>query len=796
MKKEYQITHERFCADCHQYYNVSEDIAIEDVRFIKFTDLLDNADIFKNPKHCRFEGYGVNNAKWSILGYSFTNDIVTQVSDDENEDDAPEEKEYEWNFTLFNGFFSDDVAIINAKKGDIQKAVSEVAKFIESTLSGKSKFIVQDYHPVSDLQELIIKLEKKKLLESISICIITNNVIEQENLESSIFIESLQRECKIQYWGINKWTDLSRSKSKRLPINLDFTQPEKLCYDIPFLERKNNDNLKYYLSIFPGDLIADLYDQYNTQLLENNVRVFLSIKSKYNKEMSKTIRNDSEMFFSYNNGISATASSIKINSVTNKIEEINDFQIVNGGQTTATLYHTKKNFKKSLSHIYLQVKITVLRKTDEYPTLISNISKYANSQTSVKDSDFWTNDHYLVNTEKISLGSPVQKDNMFTNYFFERMAGQYKETRARKGTDRDILFWEKQNPKILSFNKIELARWLNAKNLRPDIAASSAEKQFDIFMKLKDKPAITKSSYKTIVGFGQLFNRTRKVCGKEGGKEFPSIIGDSNVGMATSIYAMSYLEFITKGRFDYHLIYEQKVDVSELDTILKVIIKKCWDQIYEFDNIYTRDKTKTEACWKFVRDKVQINKTVLDKLEQYLISAEEQKKRVSVDISEEEYYFKYLNLLLSNKGKVIFSLLDKANSDSDFSKYRVLLKNTIERINNKSVEITLRILKEIISFKEKLSDSELNSIGKFPPKKHVDFLKLYDKIFSSRLSFIDTLERLIENETGDDFENKMNLFEEIKNLIDKFDLFPGLSIGDFERMEEILNAFNAKAVAK
>jgi len=790
MKKEYEVTHAKFYSECHQFYNVSDDIAIEDVRFMKFTDLLDTADIFKNPKHCRYETNGINNAKWGILGYSFTNDIISEDSENENEEDSSEEKEYEWNFTLFNGFFSDELTIVNAKKADIQKAVSEVAKFIESTLSGKSKFIVQDYHPISELQEFILKLQKKNILERIEICIITNNLIEQENLDSSIFIESLQRECKIHYWGINKWSDLARSKSKRLPINLDFLQKEKMCYDIPFLEKKNNEDLKYYLTIFPGDLIADLYDEYHTQLLENNVRVFLSLKSKYNREMSKTIREDSDMFFSYNNGISATASSIKINNDTNKIEEINDFQIVNGGQTTATLYHTKKNFKKSLSQIYLQVKITVLKKTDKYLELVSNISKYANSQTAVKLSDFWTNDHYLLGIEKISLRNPIQKNDVFIYYFFERMTGQYKETRARKGTDRDILVWEKQNPKGLSFNKIELARWFNAKNLRPDISASSADKQFELFMKRKDKPVISISNFKTIVGFGQLCIRARKVCGKEGGKEFPSIIGDSNVGMATSIYAMSYLEFITRGLFDYHSIHDQKVDVSELDSIMKTIIKKCWEQIDKYGGLYARDKTKTEECWKFVKDKVELNKSTLDKLEQYYISTKEQKKRESNDISEEEYYFRNLNFLLSNKGKVLYSMFDIANSDNDFYKYRVLLKNTIERINIKSVEITLRGLKDIIAFKEKLSDYEFNGIGKFSQKINIDFLKLYDKVFKSRSEFFNHLEKLVETKIGDDFEKQMDLFEEIKELVDKFDLSTGLSIKDFERIEQILNIFN------
>ncbi len=795
MKKEYEITLAKFYSDCKQYYEVSEDLAIEDIRFIKFTDLLDTAGIFKNPKYCRYEGHGLKNAKWSMLGYSFTNDIIAEDEENENEENSASPNEYEWNFTFFNGFFSGDNSISNSKKSDIQKSIAEVVKFIEATLSGNFKFIVQDYHPISELQEHILKLDKKQQLDRIDICIITDNLIEHENLEATVLIESLQRECKIHYWGINKWSDLARSKSKRLPINLDFVQNEKIKYDLSFLERKNNDDIKYYLSIFPGDLIADLYNEYDTQLLENNVRVFLSLKNKYNKPMSETISDPAAagMFFSYNNGLSVTASSIKINNSTNKIESITDFQIVNGGQTTATLYHTKYNHKKqlrkSLSNIYVQVKITVLRKSDNYSDLIKNISKFANSQTAIKPSDFWTNDSYLIDFEKLSLRNHVQKEGNFIYYFFERMAGQYKETRARKGTPRDQAAWEKQNPKKLSFNKIDFARWFNAMNLEPHSSVSSAEKQFETFMKSSNKPLLTDSRYKTVIGFGQLCERARIVCGKASSKEFSPIISDPNVGMATSIYAMSYLHFISEGRFDYHKIYDLRLNVSELDSILKSIIKKCWDQIYQFDKMYTRDKTKTEACWKFVKERVELNQTTIDKLNKYCITSKEHKKRESKDISEEEYYFTNLKQLLSNNGKLLFSMQDIAVSNNDFYKYRILIKNIITRINNKTDVITLAKLKELIIFKDELTDYELASAGKFPQKVDINFSRIYDTVFKSRSAFFESLENLVLSKTGNDFENQMALMEEIKELAETFDLYPGLSIIDMERIQQILDTF-------
>ena len=175
MKKEYATALGKFYSDCEQYYEVSKNLAIEDVRFIKFTDLLDTAGIFKNPRYCRYEGLGLKNAKWSMLGYSFSNDNISE--DSENDNDSSTQRAYEWNFTFFNGYFSGENSIINSKKSDIQKSISETVKFIEATLSGGSKFIVQDYHPIGDLQNHILSLNKKNALEKIDICIVTDNLI-------------------------------------------------------------------------------------------------------------------------------------------------------------------------------------------------------------------------------------------------------------------------------------------------------------------------------------------------------------------------------------------------------------------------------------------------------------------------------------------------------------------------------------------------------------------------------------------------------------------------------------------
>ena len=168
MNKEYEITFKKFYSECYQYYHVSNDIAIEDVRFKKFTDLLDDADIFKNPRCCRYEGFGIRDGKWGLLGYSFTNDKISDDIDIENDDDDDNQVEYEWNFTLFNGFFAEGLDLIYAKKGEIQQAITEVVRFIDLTLAQNSKYILQDYHPIRELQELLRDLHKKEVLSKIS----------------------------------------------------------------------------------------------------------------------------------------------------------------------------------------------------------------------------------------------------------------------------------------------------------------------------------------------------------------------------------------------------------------------------------------------------------------------------------------------------------------------------------------------------------------------------------------------------------------------------------------------------
>ena len=163
------------------------------------------------------------------------------------------------------------------------------------------------------------------------------------------------------------------------------------------------DSYQSYLAVMPGRILAGLYEKYDTRLLESNVRVFLQAKGKVNQGIRATILNEPEMFFAYNNGITATAREVFTERGENglQIVKISDLQIVNGGQTTASLFHTGRKDKVQLENIFVQMKLSVIPE-DQDERIVPNISRYANTQNKVNASDFFSNHPFSRRMEEMS----------------------------------------------------------------------------------------------------------------------------------------------------------------------------------------------------------------------------------------------------------------------------------------------------------------------------------------------------------------------------------------------------------
>lgn len=239
-----------------------------------------------------------------------------------------------------------------------------------------------------------------------------------------------------------------------------------------------------YLLVVPGKQLADIYDRWGARLLEQNVRVFLQARGGVNKGIRNTIEGQPQMFFAYNNGITATAEKVvtKMSDAGLLVTELHNLQIVNGGQTTASIHAASRKKDVDLSKVFVQMKLSVVAPA-EAMDIVPRISEYANSQNRVNAADFFANHPYHVQMEKLSRSTfAPSPDGTFreSKWYYERARGQYQDARALQSVSQRKK-WDLEYPKQQVFAKTDLAKYLNLWAGHPDIVSKGAQKNFAHF---------------------------------------------------------------------------------------------------------------------------------------------------------------------------------------------------------------------------------------------------------------------------------------------------------------------------
>lgn len=231
-----------------------------------------------------------------------------------------------------------------------------------------------------------------------------------------------------------------------------------------------------------------VYEKFGPRLLEANVRSFLSVKAKgVNAGIQNTLRNAPERFMAYNNGIVLVADEMRLDRAADGspgIVWLRGMQIVNGGQTTASIFFAKKKFGETdLSRVRVPAKIIVMKEEDpaKEEALVSDISRFANSQNAVRQSDLSANKPFHVEIERLSLS--VYCPDGSGRWFYERAAGSYNTLLSREGTTPAKLRALKESvPNARKITKTELAKYVLAWDAQPDVVGLGTQKCFDRFM--------------------------------------------------------------------------------------------------------------------------------------------------------------------------------------------------------------------------------------------------------------------------------------------------------------------------
>jgi len=412
-------------------------------------------------------------------------------------------------------------------------------------------------------------------------------------------------------------TDFHTWDARRLhQVEESLTGRESLVVDLrewqssglPALEVVDSaSNLKTYLAAVPANMLADLYGRHGSRLLEGNVRSYLSNRGKVNKGIRTTVSASPANFLAYNNGITATAA--EVTTTGSGIATITDLQIVNGGQTTASLFYVKRENKgASLQDVHVQMKLVVVE-PQIAAEMIPQISRYANSQNRVSEADFFSNSPFHVRLAELSqrvLVPPQPGIKFQTKWFYERTRGSYQNERSKRTVAEQKKF-EAEYPKAQVIDKTAAAKYEVTWGMRPHMVSAGAQRNFMAFADLVAKKweasdlAFNELYWKQLVAKGILFETVRTAIAKAPWYEKGYLANYTTYSVAK--LALEVGRQARGGVFDLEAIWaRQGVD--------QVVIDECLRIGEKVQTVLLSDKrpvmnvtewAKKEQCWELVR---------------------------------------------------------------------------------------------------------------------------------------------------------------------------------------------------
>ncbi len=334
------------------------------------------------------------------------------------------------------------------------------------------------------------------------------------------------------------------------------------------------------ISKIPGSFLADLYNEFRMRLLEKNVRAFLQVTGKVNKGIRDTIHEEPEHFLCYNNGISTTASKVTLQRTLGggySLVSAEDFQIVNGGQTTASIARCVREDKIDVSSIGVAMKLTVVPE-DQVEKLVPRISRFANTQNRIQETDFFANNPWHIQLERHSRATEAERDEASggrpIRWYYERVRGQYADELAKCSTRPQKDAFKARHPARARFTKTDLARYLLAWEQEAHSVSLGGQKCFARLMTVLGATSANADSsqlpseedFRRICCLGILQRQGERICGEL------NIVGYRANLVA---YAIMILSAKTAKRFPWRKIWLNQALPSEIDQALRIAIPGC-----------------------------------------------------------------------------------------------------------------------------------------------------------------------------------------------------------------------------
>lgn len=488
-------------------------------------------------------------------------------------------------------------------KTEIDKLLKKAVKFYKTCFTD----YFENLEESSDGYEAFAFVKGHKSdIETVNIILITNNeavpFVPEDMSYGKISI-------KFDVWDIERLyqsTFMGNAIERQTVIRL------KNKYSAPLtLIKVDSDNEVYdcYIGVVSGLLLAQIYKDEGQDLIQKNVRSFLQATGKVNKGIKASLTTEPEMFMAYNNGISTVADSIVIDEKLSTdsvvtIKEITGWQIVNGGQTTASIYNAYQA-KLPLEKVNVQIKLSVIKASDKAEDIIHNISKYANSQNKINMSDFNANDVYHVKMERISRNTyiPVEKGKSLNQWFYERARGQYFVELNRQPTAAAKKQFKERCSKGRCVSKTVAAKCIMAWMGYPHIVSKGLETNFVYFSDMISGgkiPEPTEQSYIAMIAKVILFNQCDKIVA---GLKFGGFKAQQNY-YTVALIGQFYSELL-----DAQAVWINQNISADLAGVIEDVSYKVWRHFQRpsIPGVNIGQWCKREDCWELLKQRFLSN---------------------------------------------------------------------------------------------------------------------------------------------------------------------------------------------
>lgn len=555
-----------------------------------------------------------------------------------------------------------------------QKAVNELTMFLKISCEGKvaKSYYRQTEPEIADVMDMINDEVVKNHLTQVRFFVLSNGYAQDvlEIADTELDIAGKKLLAEYHFWDMEEIRKIEnvRQNNKEIIIDLDGDYQTALeCIQV----RDEENDITSYLAIMPALTLAKIYDRHKVRLIDKNVRNFLGGKVKVNKVMAETVIEQPNLFFNFNNGLSSTAKEVYLKHEEGKtyIKGFRDWSIVNGGQTTSTIYTIYKKSKENwplLQKAYVAIKISEIKPAVEtaLPTLIPDIAKYANSQTKIKDSDLSANAHYMLDMQEQSRKCWTPS-SFSTLWYFERLRGQFLTDKALEGGvgTQKVKKFEMLRPQNQRFNKTDIAKiemsWLR----KPFIACKGAEVCFDKYwdhLQTSGMPIVDEKYFHDLVAKMIIYNYIHRYLRESGNKGYAAILCS---------YSLALLALRSQDRVDLAYIWNNQDLQPALKEVLHLFCKEVSDYLTLIGtqgNKNPQTESKKVDFWNNIQNKtlsITIPESILISNEEEVVVTASQQVDIDESIAWGADNWRNLAAWTKKDGKSLLSIMEKKKVD-------------------------------------------------------------------------------------------------------------------------------------